>query len=87
MEQERTEETEKSAESFGVGARQDQSGNAARQFQNVNVDDQPQRNIEEFHRQAPVMPRKQGNQQGSPFPPFPPVKSSQRNDERSNQTP
>ncbi len=28
MEQERTEETEKSAESFGVGAGQDQSGNA-----------------------------------------------------------
>ncbi len=63
MEQERTEETEKSAESIGVGAGQDQlgnavletpswkrcPGNAARQFQNIKVDDQPQRNIEEFH--------------------------------------
>jgi len=41
MEQERTEETEESAESFGVGAGQDQSGDAVRQFQNIKVDDSP----------------------------------------------
>ncbi len=49
MEQERTEETEKSAESFGIGAGQDQSGNAVRLFQNIKVDNQPQRNFEKFH--------------------------------------